>query len=73
MNIQSLGKWSQVPVQDRKIQWAKDFQENYSCKSCPFVKHEVDVGVGMGLIRDCDYVCMRDVDGILAEMELIGS
>jgi hypothetical protein len=55
------------PTYDKKIQWAKDFQKNHSCNSCPFIKNEVDIGVGM--LRDCDLVCHMEIDKILEEME----
>ena len=50
-----------------KIECAEDFKKNHKCEICPFVKNEVDVGVG--IIRDCDYVCKMDVSEILKEME----
>jgi hypothetical protein len=55
------------PVLEKKIEWAKDFQKNHDCRTCPFVKNEADVGVG--IIRDCDCVCKMELGEILEEME----
>jgi hypothetical protein len=55
------------PAYDKKIQWAKDFQKKHRCNSCPFIKNEVDIGVGM--LRDCDCVCRMEIGKILEEME----
>ena len=53
--------------EESKIEWAKDFQKNHNCNSCPFIKNEVDIGVGM--LRDCDHVCQMEIGEILEEME----
>ena len=50
-----------------KKEWAIWFKENRRCETCPFVKHEVDIGVGIQ--RDCDHVCHFEVDEIVYEME----
>jgi len=50
-----------------KIEWAEDFKKNHICQTCPFVKNEADVGVG--IIYDCDCVCKMEVPEILKEME----
>jgi len=43
-----------------KSEWAESFkEENHECSKCPFVKNEADVGVG--IIYDCDRVCMMEV------------
>jgi len=55
------------PVLDKKIEWAKDFKENHSCNSCPFIIDEVDIGVGM--LRNCDHVCWKDISEIVEQME----
>ena len=55
------------PVEDRKIEWAKDFQKHHNYNTCPFVKDEVDIGVGM--LRNCDHVCQMEIGEILEEME----
>jgi len=51
-----------------KKEWALFFKEHHNCNSCPFVKNEADIGVG--ILRDCDYVCSMDIDDILKEMEM---
>jgi len=43
--------------------WAKDFKQAHKCGTCPFVKNDADVGVG--IIYDCDHVCMMEVDEII--------
>jgi len=55
------------PIMDKKREWAIKFQKNHRCETCPFVKNEADVGVG--IIRDCDYVCKKDISKILEQME----
>jgi hypothetical protein len=52
---------------DSMRKWAAEFKRNHSCISCPFVKNEVDIGVGIQ--RDCDGVCTMEVDEIVKEME----
>jgi hypothetical protein len=52
---------------DNAKKWAKDFQKNHNCNSCPFVKDEVDIGVGT--LRNCDHVCNMEINKILEEME----
>jgi hypothetical protein len=55
------------PAYNKKIEWAKDFQKNHNCNSCPFIKNEVDIGAGM--LRDCDLVCQMEIGEILEEMK----
>jgi len=55
------------PEKDRMLEWAKQFKENHRCETCPFVKNEADVGVG--IIYDCDAVCRMEIGDILREME----
>jgi hypothetical protein len=55
------------PAYDKKLKWAKDFQKNHNCNSCPFVKNEADIGAG--ILRDCDLVCKMEIDEILEEMK----
>ena len=55
------------PIKHKKTEWAVEFKKNHSCETCPFVKNEADVGVG--IIRDCDAVCKMDIPEILQEME----
>jgi hypothetical protein len=60
-------KYMGDPAYHKKIDWAKDFQKNHNCNSCPFIKNEVDIGVGM--LRNCDHVCQMELGEILVEME----
>jgi len=55
------------PAYDKEIEWAENFQKNHNCNSCPFVKNEADVGVG--IIRDCECVCLMEIGEILEKME----
>ena len=54
-------------MNNEKTEWAENFKKNHNCRTCPFVKNEADVGVG--IIRDCDYVCKMEIPEILKEME----
>jgi hypothetical protein len=57
-----------IRLEDAKVKkWAVEFKEHHNCFTCPFVKNEVDVGVG--IIRDCDIVCHWGVEQIISEME----
>jgi len=47
--------------------WAKEFKENCRCVTCPFVIDAVDVGVG--IIRHCEYTCLKEPEEITKEME----
>lgn len=53
-----------------RIKWAKDFQKNPNCNSCPLVLDEVDNGVGIQ--RHCNHVCKMEIGEILEEMEGAG-
>ena len=53
------------PNLDRALDWAVEFKKNPNCNTCPFVIDEVDNGVGIQ--RNCDFVCKMDIDDILKE------
>jgi hypothetical protein len=53
-----------------KKEWAENFKQHHTCETCPFVKNEADVGIG--IIRDCDGVCGMSVEEILIEMDGYG-
>ena len=48
-------------------EWAESFKHNHSCARCPFVNNGADVGVGV--IYDCDHICILDVSEIAEYME----
>jgi hypothetical protein len=50
--------------------WAAWFKKNHRCGSCPFVIDEV--GIGIGIQRNCDFVCQMEIDEIVKEMEGCG-
>jgi hypothetical protein len=56
-----------VDDQNQKRQWAEEFKKDHKCTKCPFVKDEVDIGVGIQ--RNCDIVCSMSVDEIIEQME----
>jgi hypothetical protein len=55
---------------ERMTEWAAGFKADHHCETCPFVKNESDVGIG--IVRDCDAVCGLPVEDIVKEMEGYG-
>ena len=48
-------------------EYAIKFKQYHSCVGCPFVKNDADVGIGV--INDCDYVCLMEVPDIIKRIE----
>ena len=46
------------------IAWVKQFKHNHSCSTCPFVKNDADIGVGV--LYDCDRICAMETEEIAA-------
>ena len=49
------------------VTWITQFKIEQKCELCPFVRNATNIGVG--IIYDCDFICLLSIDEIIKTMQ----